>query len=193
MPIPLDVCPCCGEGIKPARGWTWIEPAPFLDKKECKFKGTPQEKNCAGCPMHQPPKRVGLLWIGEKFYPTPEAWQEESQRLGVSRRIASIPKGFELGRDWVYVAHRKTIPGASLPEKDCPLCQGSGITTAHGSKCRCTYGPAIFHAFKPDRIEYVTKGDETEEQLADMVKRHITPVKVVREGEFPNLAGQEEE
>jgi hypothetical protein len=25
LPIKLDVCPTCHAGIKPARGWTWVD------------------------------------------------------------------------------------------------------------------------------------------------------------------------
>ena len=25
LPLELTVCPCCGQGIKFARGWTWVD------------------------------------------------------------------------------------------------------------------------------------------------------------------------
>ena len=31
LPIPLTVCPVCGQGIKPSRGWTWINGKKLVD------------------------------------------------------------------------------------------------------------------------------------------------------------------
>jgi len=42
------------------------------------------------------------------------------------------------------------------------------------------FSAGIFSAFVPSAIEYVTKGSETEEELEALVKRGITPIKVVR-------------
>lgn len=181
MPIPLTVCPCCHAGIKPSRGWTWFNPRPFVESIPCKS----EKRNCNSCILSTPPEKAGLLWIGEKFYPTPEDWSNEAMRLGISRRISALPKGFDLGTTWVFVAHRKVIPGMNPPQSDCPLCKGSGGTMPNGTPCACRRGPGIFHVFKPSRVEYVVKGNESEEKLEDLVKRGITPVKVKREGELP--------
>jgi hypothetical protein len=35
LPIGLTVCPCCNQGIKPARGFTWIS-AEFIKDSPCK-------------------------------------------------------------------------------------------------------------------------------------------------------------
>ena len=40
--------------------------------------------------------------------------------------------------------------------------------------------PGIFRVFRPERIEYVLKGTETEEEIAAIVKRGLTPVRVER-------------
>jgi hypothetical protein len=49
------------------------------------------------------------------------------------------------------------------------------------------YTPGIFHMFKPSAVEYVVKGDESDEKLADLEKRGITPVKVERLENQPDL------
>lgn len=193
LPIPLSVCPCCHAGIKPARGWTWIDIRPFVEKIPCGLEqaydtGAVSVRQCGGCVVAKPPERVGLLWIGEKFYPRPSDWLEESNKLGVSRRISRVPKDFVTGETWVFVAHRKCIRDfTGKTDPDCPLCQGKGTTTAHGSPCSCrgVDTPGIFHVFRPDRIEYVTTGKETQEELADLVKRGLTPVKVQRDEDLP--------
>jgi hypothetical protein len=106
LPIPLEVCPSCGAGFKPSRGWTWLDADAFLKGHPCK----PPDGECnVHCPLSVPFGRVGLLWIGEQFYPTPEAFIREADRLGISRRINAMPKGFIVGRTWVWLAHRKGI------------------------------------------------------------------------------------
>jgi hypothetical protein len=164
LPIKLDVCPVCGGGIKPTRGWQWINPQPFI-------KGRPNAEGfcslgrleCARC-YESWGEKAGLLWIGGAYYPTPADWQKEATRMGVSRRIIALPKGFKVGTTWVFVGHRKAIekrcPGEQCEHgkcwdedgwSDCPVCKGEGHI----------YGAAIFHGFKPDRIEYVvTPNDE---------------------------------
>jgi len=157
LPIALIVCPTCGSGIKPSRGWTWINATQLLEGIKCKFEGT---VDCAVCPMSKPMGRVGLIWIGEKFYATPAEFGREASMQGVSRRISTVPRDFKLGETWVLLAHRKAI---SNPD---------------GS-----FTPGIFHAFKPIAIEYVVKGNESEEELERLAKRDITLVKIEKIGE----------
>jgi len=155
LPIPLDVCPICGAGIKPARGWTWIESNLIAPK----LSGPCAADNCPSCPLHDPHnlpfKRAGLLWVGEKFYPKAEDFLDEAAKMGISRRLNHLPHGFRLGETWVMLAHRRAI----------------------GDKA------GIFSLFKPERLEYIVRGDEDNDKLALMEKRGWTLVKVIREGE----------
>jgi hypothetical protein len=127
---------------------------------------TCDKSHCASCPLNpkREPERMGLLWIGEAFYKTPEDWTREAVQQGVSRRIAAVPKEFVLGRTWVLMAHRKAIQG--LDERG-----------------DIVYNAGIIHAFQPTAVEYVVKGDESEEELERMEKRGITPVRIQRVGE----------
>lgn len=167
LPLPLTVCPCCGGGIKPTMGWTWVSP-------KLLFKGTVclgASPRCALCPLREPPERAGLLWIGREFYKTPEEFTSEAAKLGISRRIHSVPRGFKLGEDWVMIAHRQAWPGKEPGE----------------------FVPAVFQMFKPTAIEYITRGNETEEELEALAARGITPVKVQRDGYLPGLDDEVEE
>lgn len=154
LPVPLCVCPTCNQGIKPSRGWTWINLKVLLAGKEC------ANENCTTfCRMYYPPEKVGLLWIGQKFYKTPEDFMAEGNLQGISRRITGIPKGFTVGEDCVCVAHREAIANPH-PATD------------------KEWLPGIFAMFRPDRIEYVVKGTETEEELEKLVKRGLSLVKL---------------
>lgn len=157
LPLPLGLCPTCRHGIKFARGWTWLDPRPLLDPLTCDAG----EAHCLTCPMRRPPEKVGLLWVGEKFYATPEVFIEEAQRLGISRRIASVPRDLKVGQTWVWLAHRKV-----------PLAGGEG--------------PGVFRVFRPTAIEYVVSPTDTPSRLEELTKRGLTLVRV--HPVQPNLA-----
>jgi hypothetical protein len=163
LPIPLTVCPCCSAGIKFCRGWTWINLAQIAAaaKQTCL-----EPTRCGQCPMDAKIERAGLLWIGEKFY-SPEAFTAEAARLGVSRRISTVPREFKAGETWIALAHIKAAR------------DGEGEPA-----------PGIFHLFRPRAIEYVVKGDETAEEIDRLVKRGITPVKVEMADKEPELASE---
>lgn len=167
MYLPISVCYTCGHGLKPSRGWTWVTMPTMLlyeEPKECTMP------HCVACPLcpQRHEERMGLLWCGEQFYPTPQDWIREAIEQGVSRRIAALPKGLVLGETWVLMAHRKAI-----------------MEVDEAGEIHYTAG--IIQAFRPTGAEYVVRGDESEEELEAMVKRGITPIKVQRVGEQQEL------
>lgn len=177
LPAELCVCPACGQGIKPARGWTWIQPKELFGADSCMIY--PQA--CEDCPMGlSAPERAGLIWIGKTFYPTAESFLEEARTMGVSRRIKSVPRGFEVGVDWVFLAHREAVP---VP--------GQGRR------------PGVIAVFRPTRIEKIVgvvsdsrtgeiAGElPSEAELEALQKRKITPVIVERLGQTPPIEGVE--
>lgn len=156
LPIKLDVCPCCHAGIKPSRSWTWVT-FQLIKDAPCR------KPKCKGChPFDGSIEKFGLLWIGEKFYSTPYAFNKEAITQGISRRIKAVPKDFVVGETWVLLAHRKCILD--------PVQKASDTED--------NYIPGIFCVFKPDRIEYVVKADDDTEKLEAMEKRGITLVDV---------------
>lgn len=176
LPLPLDRCPCCGGGIKFARGWTWIDGKLLFKDRGCPL---PRPLNHERCILDDPPEKMGLIWIGEKFYETPEDWLNEGRDMGVSRRIKNIPKGFVLGETWVAVAHIEAIPGqvvVKVPDLPPPDNGGKKITKEKKEKGK----PAIFQVFKPSAIEYIIKGTETEEELTKLEERGISLVTVIK-------------
>lgn len=173
LPLAVHSCPTCGGGIHPARGWTWIVPVELLG-----MKAHAPDRHSRRCPIGIPGMdpghdgvRAGLLWIGESFYPYPADFIEEAARMGVSRRISKVPKGFVAGETYVFMAHRKGLLRSGFR---------IGDEVAHD--------PAIVTIFRPTAIEYVVTGEETEEELAAIEKRGIVPVKVIPENEQASLA-----
>lgn len=166
MPFPLSICPCCNQGIKPTRGFTWLDTLPLVDASQQACDAS----HCVQCPLGGKAGRWGLIWIGGKFYARPSDFVKEAAIQGISRRLPNghIPKGLEVGKTWILLAHREAIwpkpETGQAPEDVKPIA-------------------AIFSAFIPHEIQYVVKGDETEEYLQALVDRGVTPVKVERAGE----------
>ena len=105
LPIPLHICPSCNQDIKQGRGWQWIAPQAWL-RAPC--SSTLRDF----CPAASPDafgERVGLLWVGEKFHARAEDFLEVASRLGISKRIAAVPRDFKLGETWVFLAHPKAV------------------------------------------------------------------------------------
>lgn len=178
LPIPLTVCPCCHAGIKPTRGFTWVGSALVINSP-CRNKtcGIP----CRNCPPFDgSQEKLGLIWVGGSFYPTPEAFMREAREQGISRRIPAVPKDFIVGESWVLLAHREGMPN---PDKPRPAASGDEYTAFPNDPDVPDYVPAIFSAFLPRSIEYVVDGTETEKDIEAMEKRGLTCVRVHKTAE----------
>lgn len=220
LPIALDVCPVCGAGIKPARGWTWIDLAELVKDKPCYARADV----CVSCPLggnsaeeirERIGERVGLIWIGERYYPSVNDFMNEWREIGwFSRRIQRIPHGFKVGESWIAFAHRRTFEklkrdvglekGAFVEVKDSEngiwmdaqierikdewvivrdVAQGDRVERVHKSKVvvlgKWEHVAGIFAVVKPERIEYVVRGDEKPEELERLVERGLTLVRDV--------------
>lgn len=172
LPAPLTVCPCCGSGVKFSRGFTWISTALF-SAITCRREDlqVPEEALCWACPLGSPGLRLGLMWVGEKFYKTAAIFTEEADRLGISKRIARVPHDFDLGRTWIALAHIKAIRNHS----------GAAYMTPAQLEDNPEFSPGVFRCFRPTAIEYIITGKETEEELDDLEKRGFTLVDVTRD------------
>ncbi|MDO9333426.1 MAG: hypothetical protein Q7T57_02750 [Dehalococcoidales bacterium] len=150
LPFELKACPACGGGIHFPRAPREIDPGQLFGYHEvC--------RDINSCRMCQPQHEIAyLLGVGEKFY-TPQEFLLEAQTMGVSKRIPAIPKSLKVGETWIYLVHRKAI---KLETASKPI-----------------YKMAIFAAFVPQKVEMpIWKADATEEKLAELQKRGITPV-----------------
>lgn len=187
LPYETSVCETCGEGIRPARGFTWINPEKFMPARAhgnidhnsvCPFGSNYDDE------PHRCGDKAGLIWIGAKFYPTPESFTREAARMGVSRHITAVPRDFVVGETWVLLGHAKAIEKACGEcgdivggDPECPTCDGLSFV----------HVPGVVTAFRPERIEYIIRGDETDEELEALEERGIEPVRVERIGEAEPL------
>ena len=172
LPKKLTICPTCGGGIHVSRSWTWVDADKIfgiIDDGDNYLSGClrpPEQKIFNPCPLSKHMGKSGLLWIGEQFYKTPADFLQEAQEVGISRRIPAVPKNFKLGETWVLLAHRHGIHKININESG-----GDALSTHE-------FIPAIFSVFRPTAVEYVVKGNETEAELEQLVKRGLSPVEV---------------
>lgn len=168
LPYELVVCPVCGAGVKFTRGFTWLDWDRYAGKHHMQeTEHLISAKTVCFCPRVCPvcwpgdqPKPYGLLWVGEQFY-TPQSFIQEALQMGVSKRIAAIPKNLKLGETWVLFAHKSACGERRREEPPFSL---EGI-------------PGIFYAFRPQRLELlVWKPEFTHEKAVELEKKHITPI-----------------
>lgn len=181
LPIELHACPTCGGGIHQARGFAWILPDPLLDPGA---HGSAEHDDV--CPLGRAytvehwahGERAGLIWIGAAYYPSPQAFMSEASRMGVSRRIAQVPRDLVLGETWVALAHPKAIPG------ECEHGAPAGFPCANCPKRRSTgeWHGGVITFFKPSALEYIVKGTETPDELDALEKRGFRLVEVIKAG-----------
>lgn len=161
LPLELSICPCCGGGIKQARGFTWVNPGLLFPTHEQLKPGCHM-----GCPVANPSllgERAGLLWVGERFYPTPGAFDKEAGTLGVSKRVAALPRGFKVGETFVLLAHPKAV----LREVE----GGDELVP------KLEYRPGVFRVFRPSRVEKIlNQSMATPAELERLEKAGITPI-----------------
>jgi hypothetical protein len=114
LPLKIPICPCCGETIRQLRSVRIINPNKMYGKHlvyevtdEMLENPLTVHKTCdcdIGCPVCHPPEKAGLMWIGERYYPTPKSFIQEARIAGVSKRVPVVPKEIKIG-DWVFLAH----------------------------------------------------------------------------------------
>ena len=158
LPYNVTTCPCCFEGIKFSRGYKWIVPNKLFVNLHDTCVGF-IESSCAmknNCPLKSKEK-AGILWVGNQFY-TPQTFTEEAEQFGVSKRIAAVPNGFEIGKTWVFLAHQR-----------------GGIDPKTNKKV-----PAIFFVFRPTRIEKIVTSEQyrNRDEMEKLKVKGMTPVVV---------------
>lgn len=174
LPLPLIPCECCNYSPPFSRNFQWITQQYLQDisksKHGIKFPCIAKNDVCSchpKCPVcHSedlPHTQYGLMYVSKQSY-SPASFIKEAKLQGVSKRIPEIPKGLELGKTWVMLAHNKT--------PDQPLDISNGLVEKEPE-----YISAIFHAFIPQRVEMpVWKDSITSEEIQLLEEKGITPI-----------------
>jgi hypothetical protein len=171
LPAPITPCACCGFEPGQNRALAWV-PGRWLGehrtqrvrKVRLEWPGRfVVEREFRPCPDHgrehvalngaillgrdpvcEPSDERELLgWVGAKFY-SPDSFNAEAAQLGVSKRIAELPSGLELGKTWVLLAH----PEACFE----PVSWAFRWLLGDGEVGRA---PGVIHGFIPTRVELV--------------------------------------
>jgi hypothetical protein len=190
--IELHVCPVCNAGVKQTRAWTWVKPAQFLaGAAPCVQEHSLHRTDpCGSCPLStrrlESLDKCGLIWIGEKFYPTAADFMDEATRLGVSRRIPAIPRNFKLGETWVLVAHPKgvrlspTDPRVTAEELEELQQVNLELMEAGEAQQYVIFRKGVITMFKPTAIEKIVTETQAKNAAAmeELAKKGISPVVV---------------
>jgi len=180
--LPLAIakpCPCCGAGLLSTiplkngdfsyelpRTLRRINARALFNDVLCKNDSA----KCNLCLVNQKVAEVAyLLGVGEQHYPTKESFLNEAMAWGISKRIAQIPKEFVVGRSPVFLAH----PHGKMSNE---------TTIGKNGKAIIQWEPAVIAVFVPTTIEYVVHGDESDEEIEQLLARGVIPVKVERIG-----------
>jgi hypothetical protein len=157
LPYNVTTCPCCFEGIKFSRGYKWVVPNKLFSEIDEICIGTTKSTCIVGnnCPLKSKEKS-GIMWVGDKFY-TPQTFTEEAELYGVSKRISAVPRDFEIGKTWVFLAHKR------------------GGIDSNNKKIS-----AIFYVFKPTRIEKVVTETQykDKDEMEKLKSKGIIPIPV---------------
>jgi len=163
LPYELKICPVCGNGIKFSRGWTWLNWDKYAGNH--RFGDACSDEIYPFCPVCEPDEYAqpyGLLWVGEANY-TPETFITEALTMGISRKIAAVPRLLKLSETWVLFAHIKACGERDELQDD--------------DTTKVVNIPGIFYAFRPQSLELLIWESEAKpEYLADLEKRNITPI-----------------
>lgn len=171
LPLELKNCPVCGAGIHFTRSMTEVNPFRLFGNHEnCKDAQRP-------CHVCDPPDAPAyIMTVGKKYY-TPQSFLQEASAMGVSKRIAHIPKSLKLGETVVYLAHPEAVIIHIPPwvNSQDGVVENPRLLDAEQDENRL----GIFCAFIPQRIEMpIWKSELIEEKKAELEKRVITSVPI---------------
>lgn len=174
LPLELKPCDCCEFTVRQARSMQPIHAgylASLLKGHKCAedwrcplcFFGedyqaikvlTPKERERQGVKL---PEVFYLMSVSKDFY-SPEGFRAEAETQGVSKRVAanSLPKGFRVGEDWVFLQH------GAVPFY--PRDENTGQVLLDGEP---RYTTGIFFAFKPQRLEVLMWKGTPDDVIAD--------------------------
>jgi hypothetical protein len=129
------------------------------------------------------------MWVGRRYY-TPQSFTQECIEMGPSKRVPwPLPRWFELGKTWVFLAHedaaqepceacgdggrqvKQTVGELSLEvtvTQTCETCGGRGVVPA----------PAVFYVFKPVRVVRIIPDTMPEEEREALRRQGLTLVEV---------------
>ena len=159
------------EHIKTSRAPSWRESQELLGPSKKRSCSGTEDGPCKECWLKTlpDPEITMLMFVGMSHYKTTQQFEREAGRVGISRKInpGLIPR-IHVGHTVVLLAHRESshIPDEELDYKAIRQ---------------------IFTAFKPERIEYIVKGNEDEEYLDALEQQGITLIKVQKAGQVLNL------
>jgi hypothetical protein len=181
LPIPLDVCPTCNEGLKFNRNPREINADKMFGQHNLVAHneiGLLTTKPCPedSCYVCRPPSDAPcyIMGVGERHY-SPESFITEAMQMGVSKRIPAIPKNLVVGKSIVFLSHKKAI----LKGQD--------------DKGKDIFQHGIFYAFIPQRVERLYWSSEDTPELREKLEKQGITAVIVPDGDLDHKPKEKEE
>lgn len=127
----------------------------------------PESKDPRKFASFKPEEETYVVTIGVNNYPTVEDYINEAKEQGISCYVKELLRGFKVGISWIFLLH--------------PNCFRREVIQDEGelfAKPKTVKEPGIIAVFKPKAIQYVCKGDESDEFLLGLAEKGVTPVNV---------------
>lgn len=179
LPYELTTCPACGHGLRFSRTPQRINPLHLFGYHQ------PCNDELRGCWLCHPRDEDSfIIWIGEQHYSTPSDFLNEGVHQGFSRRIKSVPRGFEVGKTVVFLAHNKAVT------VNIPVAVQQALAIIDGDKQdrlleaeQKEHHPGIFTAFIPQRIVKLMWESEVTDEVRDHYAKQGITVKSIPDGD----------
>jgi len=122
------------------------------------------------------------MLVGERYYKTPQDFVKEALAVGISKRIPFIPKGLELGKTVIYLAHPKAceVKEAAVLQQAMAIVEETQTNQPRLLETeKVSKALGIFCAFIPKRVEKLIWDSEyTDKKREEAEKRGITLVQI---------------
>lgn len=178
LPIPTNLCKCCGNFVREFQGVQSFKPLELLGNHgvcemcekfprdgihECSHTNCTDPLTCMACFPRPAPEETKdfMMWVGRSYY-TKDTFTAEAALLGVSKRIASngVPIGMVPNQSWIFLAMR------NIMDDDIVMVDGQK-KRAHG----------IFMVFRIQKLEYlIWESEATDEYVEHLEDLGLSPV-----------------
>jgi len=204
MPLKLDRCPTCDHGVKPSRGWTWVDADALFADQPCQelpacamcllCKTMHRARPCPHCGHDTPHEHQDVFCSDDcdcDRTSVENFWRPGIGRAGllwVGEKFYPAPSDFsaEAARQGISRRIHQLPREFVVDETIVLMAHRKAIRNLHVTstederEAKVEFSPGIFMVLRPTSVEYVVKGDESEKTLEGFVKRGITPVHVKR-------------
>ena len=142
------------------RAFRWINPQneffPITREPACNCLIPHSHELCPMCNPLKAGTNQGMMWVGDNNY-SPDSFSREALLQGISKRMSAMPKDFQIGTHFIYLAHVRAWP----------------VTRTLDGKQVTDHTPGFFYIFRPTHVELVIDDPENIPEKARRLKDQL--------------------